>query len=184
MGDNFNQTNFEDNFVEIHLLIPENTSEYFRYQGGLTTPTCNPVVRWSVWSDTFKISTDQKNTMLGWSAGHMIGNNRGVQPLAGREIWRFGDDHDEEHHDDHEMSLFDDEGHWHAANMDDMCVGVENGWLSIIDCDDDEGGWHMEGNMLKCMDDGCATKIGNKFKLKDCGDERYRGRQEFDFNSE
>merc|ERR1711981_939840 len=182
MGDNFNQTNFEDNFVEIHLLIPENTSEYFRYQGGLTTPTCNPVVRWSVWSDTFKISTDQKNTMLGWSAGHLIGNNRGVQPLAGRDIWRFGPDHDDDHdeHDDEKM-LFDDHGHWHAASHPGQCVGEEDGWLALVDCEDDEGGWEWEGRHRIRNAQGCATKIGNKFKIKNCGDAQFDGRQAFSF---
>merc|ERR1711981_648310 len=181
MGDNFNQTNFEDNFVEIHLLIPENTADYFRYQGGLTTPTCNPVVRWSVWADTFKISTGQKNQMLSWSAGHLIGNNRGVQPRAGREIWEFGAEMD---HDEHELELFDSHGHWHAA-IGHQCVGVDKRsmMLVLVDCgsDEDMGGWYMKEGSIMMGDDQCVEKVGNKFKCKDCDGSM---KQKFEYDSD
>lgn len=40
-------------------LLPSNTNQFFRYQGSLTTPTCNEVVVWTVFTTPIPISSRQ-----------------------------------------------------------------------------------------------------------------------------
>ncbi|XP_072258179.1 carbonic anhydrase 12 [Pyxicephalus adspersus] len=43
----------------IHDLLPEKLDEYYRYEGSLTTPPCNPSVLWSVFHSPVYISEEQ-----------------------------------------------------------------------------------------------------------------------------
>lgn len=53
---------------EINLLnfLPQNRYNFYRYEGSLTTPTCDEVVMWTVFEQTLPISDNQvligKNT--------------------------------------------------------------------------------------------------------------------------
>jgi len=78
------------NTVNVQMAVPTDLSKYYRYMGGFTTPACNPIVQWTVFADTVKITTDQKLEILKWSSGHLIGNNRKVQPMQGREVTCYG----------------------------------------------------------------------------------------------
>ncbi|CAL4099097.1 unnamed protein product [Meganyctiphanes norvegica] len=69
-------------------LIPTNR-DFYRYQGSLTTPTCNEVVTWSVFKTHQSFSEDQVKSfrmLMDKEKEHMCDNYRGIQPLNGREV--------------------------------------------------------------------------------------------------
>ena len=50
-----------ENFVATELL-PLNRNDFYYYEGSLTTPNCNPVVRWHVLKHNIGISQNQIDT--------------------------------------------------------------------------------------------------------------------------
>ena len=44
---------------KLKTLLPENTREFYRYQGSLTTPPCFETVQWTVFKDTITMSESQ-----------------------------------------------------------------------------------------------------------------------------
>lgn len=65
------------------------TQRFYRYSGSLTTPNCNEVVTWTIFTDTIKISQAQMNAFraLQDSHNHILQNNyRPVQSLHTRTI--------------------------------------------------------------------------------------------------
>merc|ERR1712048_923940 len=87
---NFDESTYQNTNIDVKMAVPSDLSKYYRYMGGLTTPGCNPIVQWTVFANSVKITSDQKLEMLKWSSGHLIGNNRGVQPMQGREVTCYG----------------------------------------------------------------------------------------------
>ncbi|XP_042858782.1 carbonic anhydrase 7-like [Penaeus japonicus] len=70
-------------------LLPEDTSSFYRYQGSLTTPTCNEVVTWTVFSHPITISETQLEAfraLLDEEEHHIEDNFRPVQHLNGRTL--------------------------------------------------------------------------------------------------
>ncbi|XP_042892386.1 carbonic anhydrase 1-like [Penaeus japonicus] len=71
-------------------LLPANTNTFYRYQGSLTTPTCNEIVTWTVFQDPITISESQLEQfrgLLGDDGEHHIEDNyRPVLPLNGRTV--------------------------------------------------------------------------------------------------
>jgi len=87
---------FVDENTEIEIEIPMPSAEelnqgYYRYNGGLTTPTCNEVVTWTVFKKAIVISEAQASEISSWTAGGVLtGNARAVQPLGTRRVRFFG----------------------------------------------------------------------------------------------
>lgn len=81
----------QTDFYAFSSLIPKDYTSFYRYSGGLTTPTCNEIVTWTVFTDTLKISEAQLTTLrtLQDAAGAPIQDNyRPVQPINKRIVYR------------------------------------------------------------------------------------------------
>jgi len=82
------KTNYVDG-KEFEMEIPATTKlaeGYYRYNGGLTTPTCNELVTWTVFKNVQYISVAQYYAIMGWKDGNLRGNDRKVQPMNGRSL--------------------------------------------------------------------------------------------------
>ncbi|XP_035114663.1 carbonic anhydrase 12 isoform X3 [Callithrix jacchus] len=80
----------------IEELLPERTAEYYRYQGSLTTPPCNPTVLWTVFRNPVQISQEQLlaletalycTDMDDPSPREMVNNFRQVQKFDERLVY-------------------------------------------------------------------------------------------------
>ncbi|XP_066296809.1 carbonic anhydrase-like [Branchiostoma lanceolatum] len=76
-------------------ILPSSKTNFYRYKGSLTTPTCDEVVVWTVFHDTIKISRSQLTSLVsgayftaesGQAAAVMANNYRPVQSLNGRAV--------------------------------------------------------------------------------------------------
>jgi len=86
-------TNFNLNasdFQISNMKVPkaENTLEYYRYNGSLTTPTCNEVVLWTVIKNPITIEPTLKLKMMKWYST-IINNSRPTKPLNGRNVYLY-----------------------------------------------------------------------------------------------
>jgi len=76
--------------INLKQLIAENPGDYYYYQGGLTTPTCDEVVLWTNYVATIPISEAQLNKfrVLVDSSGTTLNDNyRPPQPLNARTLY-------------------------------------------------------------------------------------------------
>ncbi|XP_067033366.1 carbonic anhydrase-like [Acropora muricata] len=70
-------------------LLPADRTKYFRYNGSLTTPTCNEAVTWTVFKEAVEISKAQMDMLRGLkmnASNEIVDNYRPVQPLNGRTV--------------------------------------------------------------------------------------------------
>lgn len=84
-----NETNFDFEETTIHDLLPHNLHEFFRYEGSLTTPTCNEQVVWTVLNEksTIPHSLVKHFTHIEDKAGNRLNNTaRYAQPLNSRKV--------------------------------------------------------------------------------------------------
>lgn len=121
--------------VPVNTVVAESISNGFaRYEGGLTTPTCNELVTWTVFKDPVKI-----NGLLAKGVAavpmNLQHNNRMVQPVNDRKVRFFMDpkfmptvaegddhkdhDHKEEDHKEHEEDNHKEHMEFHLLNHDD-----------------------------------------------------------------
>ncbi|XP_004629007.1 carbonic anhydrase 12 isoform X4 [Octodon degus] len=80
----------------IEELLPEKPAEYYRYEGSLTTPPCNPTVLWTVFRNTAQVSPEQLlaletalycTDMGDPSPVEMVNNFRQVQKFEERLVY-------------------------------------------------------------------------------------------------
>lgn len=73
----------------LRAFLPSNLEKFYRYQGSLTTPTCNEVVTWTLFANAIPISEKQLRNFrnLKFSSGsNMVDNFRPPQPLNNRRV--------------------------------------------------------------------------------------------------
>ncbi|KAK2574609.1 Carbonic anhydrase 12 [Acropora cervicornis] len=70
-------------------LLPADKAKYFRYDGSLTTPTCNEAVTWTVFNEAVEISQAQMDMLRGLkmdASNKIVNNYRPVLPLNDRTV--------------------------------------------------------------------------------------------------
>jgi len=78
-------------FYAFSSLLPNDYTHFYRYSGGLTTPTCNEVVTWTVFTETLKVSKAQLaelRTLLDSSGQPIVDNFRPPQPINSRTVYK------------------------------------------------------------------------------------------------
>jgi len=79
--------------LALESFLPEDTTQYYYYQGGLTTPNCNEAVLWTNLKSVQTISEAQLEVFRSMtdSDGTTLNNNyRPPQPLNARMIYTTG----------------------------------------------------------------------------------------------
>jgi carbonic anhydrase len=78
-------TQISDLTINALQLLPENSRQYYRYQGSLTTPPCSEIVTWLVLKQPVSVAKSQLTRFF-----VVIGNNaRPVQALNRRSLLQF-----------------------------------------------------------------------------------------------
>ncbi len=75
-----------DNIIDPAALLPP-AHTYYAYSGSLTTPPCSENVQWVIMTEPVALSEAQ---LAAYRAVY-TGNNRPLQPLNGRSIFRYTD---------------------------------------------------------------------------------------------
>ena len=87
----FSGTSFQLNNL-IDPVVTATNARYSTYDGGLTTPTCNEVVKWINLMTPLKISSAQLQlfrTLIDGKDKNIVDNFRSPQPLNGRTVGHF-----------------------------------------------------------------------------------------------
>jgi len=74
----------------LSAFIPRNRNPFYRYQGSLTTPTCNEVVTWTLFDSTVEISEAQMEAFRSLrfkDESPLVNNFRPPQPLYNRKVF-------------------------------------------------------------------------------------------------
>nr|XP_028603998.1 carbonic anhydrase 9 isoform X2 [Podarcis muralis] len=75
---------------DVAMLLPDDLSRYFRYNGSLTTPPCYQTVNWTIFNQTIQLSPDQisllEDTLHGDEDELIQDNFRLPQSLQGRSV--------------------------------------------------------------------------------------------------
>lgn len=78
----------------LKAFLPRNVDRFYRYDGSLTTPTCNEVVTWTVFDEAISISEKQLNSFRALVDDHgamIVDNFRPPQPLNNRKVYVSAD---------------------------------------------------------------------------------------------
>ncbi|KAK3883751.1 hypothetical protein Pcinc_011946, partial [Petrolisthes cinctipes] len=73
----------------LKAFLPTVMERFYRYEGSLTTPTCNEVVTWTVFDNAIPISEKQLRSFRALRddrGGNIVNNFRPPQPLNNRKV--------------------------------------------------------------------------------------------------
>lgn len=85
-----NQRSFQVNKeIQLRSFLPRDVAGFFRYDGSLTTPSCDESVIWTVFTNTLPISHNQikRFEAIKSESGKEIENFRGLQKLGNRTLY-------------------------------------------------------------------------------------------------
>lgn len=73
---------------KVEEVLPANRTNFYRYHGSLTTPTCDQTVTWSLMAEPIEISSDQLNEFrkLMSHGKYLVNNYRPVQMTDNRDV--------------------------------------------------------------------------------------------------
>ncbi|XP_015114974.1 putative carbonic anhydrase 3 isoform X3 [Diachasma alloeum] len=71
------------------LLLPKDTTSFYRYEGSLTTPGCQETVTWFIFTEKLTVSLNQLSVFqeLETAQGPLKFNFRPVQPINDRKVY-------------------------------------------------------------------------------------------------
>lgn len=75
--------------LKLAELLPKKLTNYYRYEGSLTTPSCGEAVVWTVFEHSIAISMDQLEmfkTVIDDEGHELTHNYRHIQPLNSRAL--------------------------------------------------------------------------------------------------
>ncbi|NWW80923.1 CAH6 anhydrase, partial [Climacteris rufus] len=76
--------------LDVQAMLPENLSDFYRYQGSLTTPPCSESVIWTIFHSPIVLSHTQiqllESSLLDWHNRTLRSDYRRVQRLQGRVV--------------------------------------------------------------------------------------------------
>merc|ERR1712113_388744 len=75
-----------------HDMVEGNFENFWRYEGSLTTPTCNEAVMWTVFDKPLTINMKTRDMIVGTAETRAVNNNYRVpMPLNGRTVTYYHD---------------------------------------------------------------------------------------------
>ncbi|XP_071980291.1 carbonic anhydrase 1-like [Engystomops pustulosus] len=86
--------------INLEKMLPNTVSNYYKYQGSLTTPPCSENVAWHLISSPLDISISQYEAIVSSlyfttsdsvEQSPMVNNYRPPQPLNGRTVFKYSD---------------------------------------------------------------------------------------------
>ena len=85
--------------VKLGQFLPQNSDNFYRYNGSLTTPGCEEIVVWTIFKEKIEISQHQMGVLRQITHKHydkdeiedLSNNFRPAQDLNGRIVLEFGD---------------------------------------------------------------------------------------------
>ena len=82
-----NRTEDLDQGMMLKDLLPENTNEFYRYHGSLTSPPCHEIVAWTVFKHPVSISFEQLGILR--EENDLLNNYRAIQYLNSRKVYFY-----------------------------------------------------------------------------------------------
>ena len=82
-----NRTDDLDQGMMLKDLLPENTNEFYRYHGSLTSPPCHEIVAWTVFKHPVSISFEQLGILR--EENDLSNNYRAIQYLNSRKVYFY-----------------------------------------------------------------------------------------------
>ena len=138
---------------EVNLIVASDISSGFaRYDGGLTTPTCNEIVTWTVFKQPIYVGNSMAEKLAGLPM-NLQHNNRLVQPWNDRKIKLFRDPYFEHQNGEETTKNRNFQLFHYLRNQEEQEVSQRIGQINF-----QESSENVKNSDLICLE---ATKKGS-----------------------